>query len=111
LKGFEKWKIEQGKSINTVSVYLRSMSTIFTSGMRELNKRGMKKIISENPFDEYKIKSEKTKKRNLDIEIIKAIRDYIPENEFQEVARDMFMLIFYLIGINTIDLFWHRGLV
>jgi len=56
------------------------------------------------PFRKFKIKSERTIKRTLTIDQIKQFRDY-PVQEHQERYRDLFLLIFYLIGINLVDLF------
>ena len=55
------------------------------------------------PFRRFKIKKESTPKRSLTVEELRMLRDY-PCEEWQEKWRDMFMLIFYLIGINTVDL-------
>jgi integrase len=38
-------------------------------------------------------------------ELIRQIRDYVPKFIRDEFARDMFMLSFYLVGTNSVDLF------
>ena len=93
------------RKVNTISVYLRAMNTIFKSAMDELNKEGFDPVILYDPFRKYKIKSEPTRKRNISTDIIIQIRDYDCKTSSQRIACDMFMLTFYLIGINTIDLF------
>lgn len=99
----------KGRSVNTVAVFMRSIRAIFYDAMDELNRDGMDPYIKNNPFfRRYKIKTEKTKKRNIDIDTIKKIRDAILENTQQKFARDMFMLQFYLIGINVKDLFYYK---
>lgn len=59
--------------------------------------------IKENPYMRFKIKTERTRKRYLTIEQLRAIRDMKCEG-WQEIYRDLFMLTFYLIGINAKDL-------
>ena len=55
------------------------------------------------PFRKFKIKKEKTIHRNLSIEDIKKIRD-TNLTGIPELSRDIFMLSFYLVGINLKDL-------
>jgi hypothetical protein len=86
------------------------MRTIFLAALDELNKEGMDPVITTNPWRKFKIKSEETKKRNIDIVLLRQIRDFQTKDEYMAIARDMFMLTFYLIGINTIDLFWSKGI-
>ena len=56
-------------------------------------------VIDQNayPFRKFRIKRESTPKRSLTVEELRMLRDY-PCEEWQEKWRDMFMLIFYLIG-------------
>ena len=42
--------------------------------------------------------------RSLTVEQLRILRDY-PCEDYQEKYRDMFMLMFYLVGINAVDLF------
>lgn len=85
-------------AINTISIHFRNLRAIFNSAIDE-------EVIDQNtyPFRRFKIKSEKTAKRSLTVEQLRTLRDY-PCEPHQEKYRDTFMLIFYLIGINIIDL-------
>ena len=56
------------------------------------------------PFQSFKIKKEETAKRLLSVEELRTLRDY-PVELYLEKYRDMFILMFYLIGINVADLF------
>lgn len=56
------------------------------------------------PFRKFKIKSTPTMKRSLSADDIRMIAT-MPLLPWQEEYRDVFMLIFYLIGINIVDLF------
>lgn len=57
-----------------------------------------------DPFRKFKLpKLEETRKRALSLQQIQQLKDY-PCEAWQEEYRDMFMLQFYLIGINLVDL-------
>lgn len=93
---------------------MRRLRQLFKAAQDEYNDldRGIIKI-KHYPFQKYKIpKAPATKKRNLTIDQIKAIRDLsdIPDNgklkrNQAEFARDMFILSFYLVGMNSVDLY------
>lgn len=111
LEKFEKESLEKGRSINTISIYLRAVRAIFNDAIDEFNKEGCEPLILNYPFRKFEIKKEKTRKRNLQVDVIRKIRDYQPKDKYQEFARDMFMLIFYLIGVNTKDLFYYDSII
>jgi integrase len=98
LRDFEKYLIDKGIGINSISIHMRNIRTVFNAAIDD-------DIIdlSLYPFRKFKIKKEKTKKRNLSIEEMKIIRD-VELKGVPSLARDIFMLSFYLIGINLIDL-------
>ena len=65
--------------------------------------------ISNNPFAKYKIpKQPITRKRSLTDEQIRAIKEYrIPENMLGVIiARDVFLMSFFMVGMNTVDMFY-----
>jgi site-specific recombinase XerD len=97
LKNFDAFLARNIKT-NTRSIIMRDIRTVFNYAIDE-------EIIQQNiyPFRKFKIKKESTRKRSLTIEEIKTLRDY-PVEEHQKKYRDIFMLIFYLRGINIIDL-------
>ena len=81
---------------NTISIHMRNIRAVFNWCIME--------GYTENyPFARYKIKSEKTAKRSLSVKQLRILRDY-PCEDFQKPYRDIFMLMFYLIGINATDL-------
>jgi len=84
--------------VNGRSIHMRNIRAVFNDAINE-------DLVSLNlyPFRKFKIKSERTIKRTLSIDQIKQFRDY-PCEKSQERYRDLFMLIFYLIGINLVDL-------
>lgn len=54
-------------------------------------------------FRKFRIKNETTKKRSLTIDQLRQIKDW-PCEDHERQYIDIFMLIFYLMGINIIDL-------
>lgn len=103
LEQFEK-RLRPTCKVNTLSIHLRNIRAVIKNAAK-------KKIISKdlNPFDEYSIKSEQTPYRNLSVEDLRLLRDYDVEPH-QERYRDFFMLLFYLIGINVVDILQATGL-
>lgn len=97
LRKFEAGLSENNK-VNTVALHLRNLRAVFNRAIDE-------EIIPQGmyPFRRYKIRKESTPKRSLTVEELRTLRDY-PCEEWQQKWRDMFMLVFYLIGINTVDL-------
>lgn len=84
-------------SINTISIHMRNIRSVFNTAIDE-------ELITCYPFRRFTIKSESTPKRSMSVSELKKLRDY-PCEPHQEQYRDIFILIFYLVGINTIDLF------
>lgn len=62
-----------------------------------------RKLTTNYPFERAMFKKDKTKKRNLTVEQLKAIRD-IGLDAHDVIYRDFFMLGFYLIGMNLSDI-------
>jgi integrase len=99
LSDYETYLLKNGLKINAISVYLRNIRTVFNKAINQ-GLIGLELY----PFRRFKIKNEKTFKRNLQIDQLKLIKNAIlPEK--QAYARDMFMLSFYLIGMNMVDIF------
>mgnify|MGYP002620156767 CR=1 FL=1 len=94
---FDKWLTTQGMSINGKSIVLRNVRTV-------VNYCITNEVQIKYPFRRFKIKTEQTRKRNLTRDQLIQLRYYDCE-VFHAEYRDMFMLMFYLIGINAVDLF------
>lgn len=84
--------------INYKSIHLRNIRTAYNLAIRNDIAK-----YDTYPFRKYKIKKEKTVKRSLSIEQLCDICD-MDLLQHQERYRDLFMLSFYLIGINAVDL-------
>lgn len=92
----EAWE-KAGLTTNSRAVYMRNLRAVFNDAIDD-------KLTNEYPFRKFSIKKAPTKKRNLSVQELRILRDYPIVNEFQEKYRDMFMLCFYLRGINMVDL-------
>lgn len=88
----------QGTSANYRAIHMRNIRSVFNAALDSED-------TTLYPFRKFKIKSEKTRKRALALEQLRKLFDY-PVEGYAEIYRDMFKLIFMLIGINTVDL--HR---
>lgn len=100
LKGFERFLSETSKSANARAVHFRNIRAAFNAAIDE-------EISAVYPFRKFKIKSQPTQKRSLTAEQLRTLMEY-PCETYQEKYRDMFMLMFYLCGINAADLFTAR---
>lgn len=97
LTKFERWMIDSGMKTNACAVHMRNIRAVFNYCIDE-------EYTTLYPFRKFKIKKEETRKRSLTVEQLRTLRDY-PCEEYQVRYRDIFMLMFYMIGINAIDLF------
>lgn len=92
----DDWK-NKGLSVNARAVYMRNIRAIINDA-RKL------KLTTTYAFMDFSIKKAPTQKRNLSIEELRLLKDYPIVNEFQAKYRDLFMLCFYMRGINMVDL-------
>ena len=97
LEGFEMWMIKSGMKTNAYAIHLRNIRSVFNYAIDN-------EYTTFYPFRKFKIKKEETRKRSLSVEQLRILKNY-PCEEYQVRYRDMFMLMFYLIGINAADLF------
>ncbi|MCP3895319.1 MAG: recombinase, partial [Bacteroides sp.] len=97
LESFEKWMGDSGMKVNTRSIHLRNIRAVFNYAIDN-------EETELYPFRKFSIKKEETRKRSLKPDQLVLLRDFSGE-EYQKEYQDIFMLMFYLIGINGIDLF------
>lgn len=98
LRCFEQFMKDQGLAINSIAINMRNIRSVFNDAI-DTDQVDQ----SAYPFRKFKIKSEKTEKRSLSVDDLRKFRDYKCESH-QEKYRDFFMLIFYMQGINIVDL-------
>lgn len=83
-------------SKNARNIHLRNIRAVFNNAIDY-------EITTAYPFRRFKIRPEATRKRSLTVEELRRLFDY-PVEEYAEIYRDCFKLIFMLIGINSADL-------
>lgn len=93
-------------TLNGVAVYMRNIRTLFNAAIDD-------NLTQDYPFKRYKIKTEPTRNRNLSVDDLRRVRDYQSDNKLRQVTAHLFLLQFYLQGINLVDLFWmpHEAVV
>ena len=97
LEAYDSWLNKQGVKQNSRNVYYRNIRTVFNRAIDD-------EITTAYPFRKFKIRKQATKKRSLTIDELRTLRDF-PCEDWQKKYVDMFFLMFYLIGINGVDLF------
>lgn len=97
LREFEDFLSQTSKSANARSIHFRNIRAVFNEALDD-------EITSAYPFRKFKIKSQPTPKRSLTADQLRMLMEYQCE-EYQEIYRDMFILMFYLCGVNAVDLF------
>lgn len=89
-----------------LSNYLRGLRAMYNKCKKAYNKEDYGIIrIPNKPFPDGIVPAYKRKRKNISVEDIKRIRDYQPQLKRTEIARDTFMIMFYLMGINVNDLY------
>lgn len=83
-------------SKNARNIHLRNIRAVFNNAIDF-------DITSAYPFRRFKIRPEATRKRSLSVKELRRLFDY-PVEEYAVIYRDLFKLIFLLVGINTADL-------
>lgn len=97
LSKFENWMRGNGCGVNYIGKQLRNIRAVFNYAIDN-------EITTAYPFRRFKIKKEETVKRSLSVEELRELINY-PVEEYQKKYRDIFVLMFYLMGINAVDLF------
>lgn len=87
---------------NARNIHLRNIRAVFNNAIDH-------GITTVYPFRRFKIRPEATRKRSLTVDELRRLFIY-PVEDYAEIYRDMFKLIFMLIGINTIDLHGLKGI-
>lgn len=98
LRGFQSWYLANG-SQNAAAIYLRNIRAIFNIALNDYN-------LSQEfyPFRKFKIKTVQTLHRDLTAQEVALLVNYQAETKAEELARDLWLLSFYLCGINFKDL-------
>ncbi len=99
IRHFEMQLEEKGLSSTTIKIYLTLVKVI-------INYAKKRKMVTyeTDPFDFCRMPAANIRELDLTIEEIKAIRDVELNHYNLRVVRDIFMLSYYLAGINLVDL-------
>ncbi len=100
LKALDTHLAEQHLSVNTRAIHFRNIRAVINGAIDE-------KLLGLDayPFRKFKIATAHKEKEALSREQLLRVMAYSTPNPLLQVARDMFMLSFYLCGMNLIDLF------
>jgi len=86
--------------------YLAGIRALFNLAKLHFNNEDIDVIrIPHDPFAKIKIPKYKRKRKNIGIDEIKKIRDGEFLTERENIGRDVFLILFYLMGINMNDLY------
>ncbi len=100
LKDYQKQMTKKGKSLTTISMYLRALRTIYNVSIKD-------GIVNPAyyPFgrDKYTIPTARNNKRPLERQDIQALANY-SGNPINEKYRDFFLLSYCLMGLNMADI-------
>lgn len=96
---FERWLKRKGLSQTYISMTLSMTRTIINRAIR-----AQLVTYQLHPFAYWKRPADEEREIDISVEELAAIRDSQPKLKKQRIARDLFMLSYYLGGVNLIDL-------
>ncbi len=100
LKAFDAHLEKQGAGINTRAIHFRNLRAVFNSAINE-DLIGLEYY----PFRKFKIASSRKDKEALTEEQLQRLIAYDTPYPFRRTARDLFLLSFYMCGMNLVDLY------
>lgn len=90
----------------TISHYLRGLRALYNKAKLYYNNEDFDIIrIPGDPFKKAEIPEYRRKRKNIDASTLLKIRDYQSDKKRTNMARDVFMMMFYMMGINVNDLY------
>ncbi|AKQ45800.1 hypothetical protein TH63_09335 [Rufibacter radiotolerans] len=101
LRRYDKWMVQNGKSATTVSMYLRTLRTLFNEAMAEGNVHP-----DLYPFGKrkYQVPASRNIKKALSKHDLKKIFEYQPKSDSEARARDYWWFSYLCNGINMKDI-------
>ncbi len=106
--GNEVTTTEKGMQVGGIYSHMRDLRTLFNEARKIYNNEDIGVVkIKHYPFKVYKIGAPlKTKKRNIPAEQVIKIKNCIAKPESRaELAKDLFMLSFFMCGMNAVDFY------
>lgn len=96
VESFYNHELDRGRKNNGIIGDINKMKAVFNWARK-------RRLTNNYPFERGVFKRDKTRKRNLTLDQMRAIRDMkLSPND--TIYRDFFMLGFYLIGMNLSDI-------
>lgn len=103
LMGFEAWLRQRHTARNTVSLYMRILRAVYNRAIF------LGLTADQHCFRHVYTGMEKTEKRAINADCIRRVKRLrLPSGSQEELARDVFMLSFYLRGMSFIDVAFLR---
>jgi integrase/recombinase XerD len=105
LKKVEQSMLQEGMKINAIASYMRQIRAIYNQAIKS-------DLVEEKfyPFKKYKLKTEKTLNKTLEIQTLKDIYQLkLVNNSNDWHYRNYFLLSFSLRGISFIDMLLLKG--
>ena len=101
LSRYRKWMEDQGRSINTISKYLRELRAIFNDAI-DAGRYDREKL----PFGQRRFQIPKGRKKIQPFtkEEIDLILHFHPQDRWEDLAKDIFLFMYYGEGINVADI-------
>lgn len=97
LLDFDDFMAQTAPSANSRAIHMRNLRTVCNYAIDN-------EVTTHYPFRRFKIEQETTRKRNLDIAVLRRLFAHQCDQEWQQRYLDAFKLSFMLIGINMVDL-------
>lgn len=98
MQQYELYLKNEGIKMNTVSFYMRVMRAVYNRAVND----GL--TIERQPFKNVYTGIDKTEKRAIPLQTIKAIKELYMPSRTLHFARDMFLFSFYTRGMSFIDM-------
>lgn len=97
--GYDRFLTKRGLSASSVALAMRVLKTIVKFAER---KGFVQWVVS--PFASYKIQAAPARECDISVEELRRIIDYQPKKYKHRLAKDLFLLSFYLGGMNLADI-------
>lgn len=96
-----------GLNENSINSYMGAISIIFNAAKKKYNDYDTGDILIKNePFKVYSPpRIEPTNKKAIEKDLIKKIYEYHSKKEVPEMIRDLFIMSFFLAGMNLADIY------
>lgn len=93
---FDAYLAKTSPARNARNINLRNIRAVFNYAIDN-------DVTTYYPFRKFKLRNEETRKRSMPVEALRKLKDLKVE-PYLEKYRDFFMLSFYLIGANVVDM-------